>query len=229
MHFKEWLALISPDSVRGSALKAGISPRTLAAQLDEERLSPESVIALARAYQVSPLSALIDVGYMTADEAEQDDIATSLYRVPDEALAAETLRRMKSGPKPRFIPQQSIISAPNPNARKPSTNMLLKEWLKTLPGSPTPSQAANHAGVPRATVLRHAEKEYTTAEIVIGIARGYGHNPVRALVEVGMITQDEAENAAGQLSLAYVRTGDLLKELSLRLADDGSTPVNRTV
>lgn len=117
MKHKEWLALVSPDSVRASALKAGIKPRTLAAQLEEERLSPENVIALARAYGVGPVRALVDTEYITAGEAGHEDSISNLYRATEEELVAEVLRRMKIPAAQRLIttPVDQLIVQPAPD------------------------------------------------------------------------------------------------------------------
>ena len=74
------------------------------------------------------------------------------------------------------------------------------EWLASLPGAPTPSQAAEAAQLPRPTLLRHAERERTTAENAIAIARAYGVAPADALVEMGFLEANEV-NASDKLAV----------------------------
>ena len=74
------------------------------------------------------------------------------------------------------------------------------EWLASLPGAPTPSQAAEAAQLPRPTLLRHAERERTTAENAIAIARAYGVTPADALVEMGFLEANEV-NASDKLAV----------------------------
>lgn len=65
--------------------------------------------------------------------------------------------------------------------------MDIQDWLSTLPGSPTPSQAADKAGVSKATLLRHVNKGQTTAEYVISIARAHGVNEIEALIDLEIV------------------------------------------
>lgn len=86
--------------------------------------------------------------------------------------------------------------------------MNFKEWLETLPGGATPTTAANKANLASPTLLRHAERGYTTADNVIAIARAYGVPPVDALVDLGFLRPDEAGGEA-------VRMKEALKEASI--------------
>lgn len=69
--------------------------------------------------------------------------------------------------------------------------MDFKKWLSTLPGSPTPSLAAKASGLANPTLLRHADRGYSTADNVIVIARAYGVNIIDALVENDFLKPDE--------------------------------------
>lgn len=91
------------------------------------------------------------------------------------------------------------------------------EWLNSLPTSPTPSQAAIKAGVPKATVLRHAEKDYTTAEILIPIARAYDTNPIDALIAYDMLTVEDVRESAARLVLSEATNSEILEELNRRV------------
>lgn len=82
------------------------------------------------------------------------------------------------------------------------------EWLESLPGGATPTTAAKKAGLASPTLLRHAERGYTTADNVIAIARAYGVPPVDALVELGFLKPSETGGEA-------VRLKEALKEASI--------------
>lgn len=96
--------------------------------------------------------------------------------------------------------------------------MTLQEWLKSLPGSPTVSQAADHSGVSKATLLRHDKKGETTAEYAITIARAYKVNEVQALIDLGFITKKAVLELGITMSLDNA-TNEALLEQVLRRSD----------
>ncbi len=76
------------------------------------------------------------------------------------------------------------------------------DWLQTLPGAPTPTQAAKAADLSNATLLRHAKAGQTTADNVIAIARAYGVPPIDALVDTGHLRADEVGDARTSIKMA---------------------------
>ncbi|WP_257160370.1 DNA-binding protein [Corynebacterium cystitidis] len=76
------------------------------------------------------------------------------------------------------------------------------DWLQTLPGAPTPTQAAKAADLSNATLLRHADRGQTTADNVIAIARAYGVPPIDALVDTGHLRADEVGDARTSIKMA---------------------------
>lgn len=97
MEHTEWLRQITEDSVRATAKKIDIAPRTLATQIEKGRISPENVIAIAVAYDHHPVGALVDTGYLDAKWAEHVDPMRALRAVTEQQLADEVLRRMEMG------------------------------------------------------------------------------------------------------------------------------------
>lgn len=97
MEHTEWLRQITEDSVRATAKKIDIAPRTLATQIEKGRISPENVIAIAVAYDHHPVGALVETGYLDAKWAEQVDPLRALRTVSEQQLADEVLRRMELG------------------------------------------------------------------------------------------------------------------------------------
>lgn len=66
----QWLTrLTAGDSGRTIAQKAGASVATINRQIGKEEVTAENVIAIARGYGQSPVEALAQTGYLTADEA----------------------------------------------------------------------------------------------------------------------------------------------------------------
>lgn len=96
--------------------------------------------------------------------------------------------------------------------------MDIQEWLKSLPGSPTVSQAADYSGVSKATLLRHAKKGQTTAEYAIEIARAYQRNEVQALIDLGIINHDAVESFGIERALEKATNQQILDEI-LRRSD----------
>lgn len=66
----QWLTrLTAGDSGRTIAQKAGASVATINRQIGKEEVTAENVILIARGYGQSPVEALTQTGYLTADEA----------------------------------------------------------------------------------------------------------------------------------------------------------------
>ncbi len=94
--------------------------------------------------------------------------------------------------------------------------MELQEWLSTLPGAPTVSQAADHSNISKATLLRHAKAGKTTAEFVIIISRAYGVNEVESLLSLGFITSSAIDEYGVEAALEGATNQQLLDEIMRR-------------
>lgn len=100
MKHNDWMnSTTGNESVRATALKAGLAQRTLANQIEKEHISAENVIAIAIAYGAHPVRALVDTGYLDEKYARTVDPMTALRSVTEDQLADEVLRRMKRGLK----------------------------------------------------------------------------------------------------------------------------------
>ena len=94
--------------------------------------------------------------------------------------------------------------------------MNINEWLNSLPGSPTVSQAADHAGVSKATFLRHEKNGKTTAEYVTKIARAYDVNEIQSLINLGFIQEAAVMEVAIEKALGLAKNSQLLAEMNKR-------------
>lgn len=94
--------------------------------------------------------------------------------------------------------------------------MTLQEWLDTLPGSPTVSQAADHSHISKATLLRHAKAGKTTAECAVTISRAYKVNEVKALIDLGFIDAKAVDEYGVIEALASATNQQLLDEILQR-------------
>ncbi|WP_408911829.1 hypothetical protein ACKFRJ_10810 [Corynebacterium kefirresidentii] len=100
MKHTDWMnSTTGNESVRATALKAGLAQRTLANQIEKEHISAENVIAIAIAYGAHPVRALVDTGYLDEKYARTVDPLTALRSITEDQLADEVLRRMKRGLK----------------------------------------------------------------------------------------------------------------------------------
>lgn len=98
------------------------------------------------------------------------------------------------------------------------------EWLASLPGAPTPSQAAEAAKLPRPTLLRHADRGRTTAENAIAIARAFNVSPADALVEMGFLEPSEvnaSEALAIREALGRAEWPEIFDEITKRVNASG--------
>lgn len=96
-----WLKRVSGQTPAAVARQIGMSVSTLDSQLKSARgLSPHVVVSIARAYDYEPLTALVELGLITAREAGADvDLRHVAHHrclrasTPDE-LVAEIARRL---------------------------------------------------------------------------------------------------------------------------------------
>lgn len=102
MDFETWLdELIRPDSRKNASKKAGYAQSTLSRQLEKGKLSPEMVIALCRGYGKSPVTGLIETGYLNEWETEGVGIPYALQKATNQQILDEILKR--SDPEARLL------------------------------------------------------------------------------------------------------------------------------
>lgn len=81
-------------SGRSAGAAADVSSATLNRQLARGALTPDMVIAIARGYGRSPVTALVETGYLTFDEAHHLDVVDSARLLSDQQLVRELARRV---------------------------------------------------------------------------------------------------------------------------------------
>lgn len=94
MDHSTWITTKINDSVRNIAITAGIPQRTLATQLEKERITPENVIKIAEAFDLNPVGALVDTGYLDAKWGKQVDPVIAAQQLTDKQITDEILRRL---------------------------------------------------------------------------------------------------------------------------------------
>lgn len=102
MNFETWLDELKGDDTRAAAAKkAGYSQSTITRQLSRGHIRPETVIALCRAYERSPVTGLIETGYINSWEADDVGIPFALENATNQQILDEIMRR--SDPESRHL------------------------------------------------------------------------------------------------------------------------------
>lgn len=101
-NFVDWFnQLTGDDPQRVAAKKAGLIESTLSRQISRGTFRPEMVIALCRGYNRSPVTGLIETGYLQACELDGVSVPYALREATNEQLLDEIMRR--SDPEAREL------------------------------------------------------------------------------------------------------------------------------
>ena len=90
-------ATTAGDTVNAVAAKSGLVGSTLSRQLKSETLTPESIVAVARAYKADPIEGLIISGLITEADVSLHGAEALLESLTDRMIANEVWRRMSDG------------------------------------------------------------------------------------------------------------------------------------
>lgn len=110
-----WLQKVARgDSPNAVAQHAGITQSTLSRQIHANEISMPNVVAIARAYGVSPVQALVDTGYL-----EEFEVA-SIQTLPELGLATnqELLKEIGKRTDPEATRLFRTVHAPPAGARR---------------------------------------------------------------------------------------------------------------
>ncbi len=95
MKHDAWIrSLPGKPSITAAARAAGIQKTTLIRQLDRGTVSAENVIEIARAYDVSPVDALVTTGHLRADEVKIVGVSIALGHATNHDLLEEVNQRV---------------------------------------------------------------------------------------------------------------------------------------
>lgn len=106
---------VGDHSINAVAQRSGLVQGTLNRQLKEGRLSPEATVAIARAYGVDVLDALVTQGLLAAADLRQHGVRAALEDATDEQIADLVLARMKEGRGQVFNEPISLPRRPRPS------------------------------------------------------------------------------------------------------------------
>lgn len=97
MNFNEWLReLVGEESDRTVAQKVGFAATTIPRQLKRGALTPQTVIALCRAYDRPAVTGLVETGYLQPWEAEEVSLDYALAKASDRQLLAQIENRLSA-------------------------------------------------------------------------------------------------------------------------------------
>lgn len=103
MDLMEWYQeAVGDASENAVAARAGINQSTLNRQLKARRLSPELVVAVARAYGRDVLDALVVAGLITPADIRAHGVQMALEHATDREVADLVFRRLAVGSHPAF-------------------------------------------------------------------------------------------------------------------------------
>lgn len=95
MNLSEWYRrTVGDDSINQAAEHAGIQQATLNRQLKSGKLTPETVVAVARAYGKSAVKALLIQGLLRRDDVAVFARVEALESASDREIADEVWRRL---------------------------------------------------------------------------------------------------------------------------------------
>ncbi|WP_334136963.1 hypothetical protein [Corynebacterium variabile] len=99
------------------------------------------------------------------------------------------------------------------------------EWLNALTNSASAREIGRRTEVPFRTIANQINRGHLSAEVVIGVAAGYGQSPVRALVDTSFIDEQWAETVDPITALRQVSEEDLADEVLRRMKLPGAHEV----
>lgn len=97
-----------------------------------------------------------------------------------------------------------------------------RTWYEDLTNHAPRTAAAEKAGLPQSTLHNQVSNSRLRAETVIALARAYGRNPVRALIETGFLAATEAGSHSPTLMLELISDKELIRETARRINADES-------
>lgn len=238
-HIMNWYAkTVGDDTVNMVATRANISQTTLSRQVKSSNLSPEVVVAIADAYKVDVIEALLIHGFITEEHLRRHVAASALNLATDREVAEEVARRLVDAEAHVIFdqPVDGHVNASTLAVKKSrddrereqlpqrGRDVNIKNWLEEISGGATKGALAAAAKVDRATFNRQYAADRIPAKTIVSIARHYRADPLRGLVAAGYLRGEDIEGIppmSREEYLAKLPGIDLLNELENRVDTDG--------
>lgn len=94
--------------------------------------------------------------------------------------------------------------------------MTITEWIASIVGTDSDREISRKTGIPQPTLSRQRKSGFAPATVV-AIARGYGESPIRGLIAVGLLREDDVPAAEMARALRLASDEDLVAEVLERI------------
>lgn len=94
------------------------------------------------------------------------------------------------------------------------------EWIEAHTKGATTRAIGKAIGVSHTTISRQVGQNSLSPEVVIGVCRAYGHDPVTGLVQTGHLQPWEAESVTIEFALKRATNPQLLAEVDSRMTSE---------
>lgn len=109
-----------------------------------------------------------------------------------------------------------------------STSCNQIEWLREITHNDPINRISQVTGIPYATLYKRFKSNELATDEIIAIAHSYDINPVEALVQTGVISEEEAAGVRGDEALRLCNIESIAREIIRRdNRKSGHAPGNR--
>lgn len=109
-----------------------------------------------------------------------------------------------------------------------STSCNQIQWLREITHDDSINKISQLTGIPYATLYKRFKSNELATDEIITIAHSYGINPVEALVQTGVISEEEAAGVRGDNALRLCNIESIAREIIRRdNKKSGHAPSNR--
>lgn len=201
--FTQWAESIAPDAtLLEICTKANLSPSTISEQRSGNRITPKTIIAIARAYGLPPVRELAKFdGY----ESLGGGGLTLAQAAP--LYSALDLLHQRFAHQGTALPLANLASLAHP----------LKRWLEVNRGSATQKDLAAQIGMHPSNFSRQVSGNNLPTYRIIELAAIMDTSPVPGLVATGELTFLEAFGADRKTYLEQAPQQQLLAALEVAL------------
>jgi hypothetical protein len=206
--FQRWLQGIAPDASTSDVCRvSGIKRTTLAQQLVRGKVSFSTVVSIARAYGINPLTALASFdGYRElAGPFPQPTRCELVSQVSTPDLLRAALARPAMRAAGGHGTGSSALSPP-PHATS------VKNWVDAVDDGEVRHRVSAATGVAPQNYSAQLTANRLSPELALATSSAAGVGPAGGLVATGLITEEEAGWAPGarQAALDSLSDGELI-------------------
>ncbi|WP_411375626.1 hypothetical protein ACLH0K_04400 [Arthrobacter sp. MPF02] len=205
--FQRWLQGIAPDASTADVCRvSGIKRTTLAQQLVRGKVSVSTVVSIARAYNINPLTALsyFEEYRELAGPLQPPTRCELISQISTQDLMRALLAR------PAMCPGES--SPARPPALTPAPHATsVKNWVDAIDDGEVRHRVSASTGVAPQNYSAQLTANRLSAELALATSRAAGVGLANGLVASGLLTEEEAgwPADARQSALDGLSDGDL--------------------